>query len=70
MDNREFKGKEEMGSVAVHSQVRKIKQESHRDQIVDWPHRQAEVRGGRHQHQHQLSPSPLGLRGAPISVGP
>ncbi|KAK8499566.1 hypothetical protein V6N13_097244 [Hibiscus sabdariffa] len=68
MDNRELKGKEEMGSVAVHSQVRKIKQESDRQQIMDWPYRQADVRGGR--HQQQLSPSPLGQRGAPISVGP
>ncbi|KAH1089923.1 hypothetical protein J1N35_017180 [Gossypium stocksii] len=47
----ELKGKEERGRVAVHSQVRKIKQESDSEQIMDWAFGfgQPEVRPVRHQ---------------------
>ncbi|KAB1669753.1 hypothetical protein ERO13_A09G173800v2 [Gossypium hirsutum] len=61
----ELKGKEERGRVAVHSQVRKIKQESDSQQIMDWAFGfgQPEVRPVR----HQLSRSPLGLTAPPLS---
>ncbi|MBA0857412.1 hypothetical protein Goshw_012113 [Gossypium schwendimanii] len=61
----ELKGKEERGRVAVHSQVRKIKQESDSEQIMDWAFGigQPEVRPVR----HQLSRSPLGLTAPPFS---
>ncbi|XWS37549.1 hypothetical protein CRYUN_Cryun19dG0053000 [Craigia yunnanensis] len=66
--NSDFKGKEDMGSVAVHSQVRKIKQES--EQIIDWSPGQPEMRPVlREISRQQLSRSPLGLSGRPISVG-
>ncbi|KAK8685218.1 hypothetical protein V6N13_041224 [Hibiscus sabdariffa] len=60
--NCELKGKQEMGSVAVHSQVRKIKQESE----ADWPIGQAEVKlrlrpaPAPAPHHYHLSRSPLG----------
>ncbi|MBA0800921.1 hypothetical protein Gohar_011326, partial [Gossypium harknessii] len=61
----DLKGKEERGRVAVHSQVRKIKQESDSEQIMDWAFGigQPEVRPVR----HQLSRSPLGLTAPPLS---
>ncbi|GKV05233.1 hypothetical protein SLE2022_346820 [Rubroshorea leprosula] len=59
------KGKEDMG-IPVHSQVRKIKQES--EKIEDWP--APEMRPVlREITKQQLSRSPLGLGGRPISVG-
>ncbi|MBA0713581.1 hypothetical protein Golax_012607 [Gossypium laxum] len=60
----ELKGKEERVRVAVHSQVRKIKQESDSEQIMDWAFGigQPEVRPVR----HQLSRSPLGLTASPL----
>ncbi|KAE8662249.1 hypothetical protein F3Y22_tig00113716pilonHSYRG00064 [Hibiscus syriacus] len=65
-----FRGKEDMGSVAIHSQVRKIKLES--EQIIDGSPGQPEMRHAlREISRHQSSrPSPLGLSGgSPISVG-
>lgn len=56
-----------MGS-PVHSQVRKIKQESNK--IMDWSPGQPEMRPAlREIARQQLSRSPLGLAGRPISVG-
>ncbi|XVF09415.1 hypothetical protein REPUB_Repub07fG0090900 [Reevesia pubescens] len=67
-NSNNFRGKEAMGSVAVHSQVRKIKQES--EQIIDWSPAQPEMRPVlREISRQQLSRSPLGLSGRPISVG-
>ncbi|XWS48224.1 hypothetical protein CRYUN_Cryun13aG0055800 [Craigia yunnanensis] len=67
-NNSEFKGKEHMGTVAVHSQVRKIKQES--EQIIDWSPGQPEMRSVlRDISRQQLSRSRLGLNGRPITVG-
>ncbi|XVE63940.1 hypothetical protein DITRI_Ditri07aG0061000 [Diplodiscus trichospermus] len=66
--NRDFKAKEEKGTVAVHSQVKKIKKES--EQIMDWSSGQPEMRPAlREISRHQLSPSPLGLGSRPIYVG-
>ncbi|GMJ06632.1 hypothetical protein HRI_004332400 [Hibiscus trionum] len=64
-----FRGKEDMGSVAIHSQVRKIKQES--EQIIDGSPGQPETRPVlREISRQQVSRrSPLGLSGSPISVG-
>ncbi|XP_022736725.1 uncharacterized protein LOC111289722 [Durio zibethinus] len=68
-NNSNFRGKEDMGTVAVHSQVRKIKQES--EQIIDRSHGLPEMRPVlREISRQQLSRSPLGLNGRPISVGP
>ena len=65
--NSDFKGKEGMGTVAVHSQVRKIKQES--EQIIDLSPAPEMRPVLREISRQQLSPSPLGLSGRPISVG-
>ncbi|KAK8537014.1 hypothetical protein V6N13_041967 [Hibiscus sabdariffa] len=64
-----FRGKEEMGSVAIHSQVQRTKQES--EQIIDWSPGQPEMRPVlREISRQQISRrSPLGLSGTPISVG-
>ncbi|KAK8521419.1 hypothetical protein V6N13_077523 [Hibiscus sabdariffa] len=63
------RGKQDMGSVAIHSQVRKIKQES--EQIIDGSPGQLEMRPiFKAISRHQISRrSPLGLSGSPISVG-
>ena len=67
-NNSDFKGKEDLGTVAVHIQVRKIKQES--EQIIDWSPAQPEMRPVlREISRQQLSRSPLGLSGRLISVG-
>ncbi|KAE8709653.1 hypothetical protein F3Y22_tig00110328pilonHSYRG00088 [Hibiscus syriacus] len=68
--SRYFIGKEDMGNVAIHSQVRKIKLES--EQIIDGSPGQPEMRHAfREISPYQRSrPSPLGLSGgSPISVG-
>ncbi|XWS50862.1 hypothetical protein CRYUN_Cryun12cG0126000 [Craigia yunnanensis] len=66
--NSDFRGTEDMGTVAVHSQVRKIKQES--EQIIDCSPGQPEIRPVlREFSRQQLSRSPLGLSGRPIFVG-
>ena len=51
----------------VHSQVRKIKQES--EKILDWSPGQPEVRPVLREITRQISRSPLGISGLPISVG-
>ncbi|TKY61085.1 hypothetical protein E2542_SST18190 [Spatholobus suberectus] len=57
--------KEQRGApVPVHSQVRKIKQES--EKIVAGP---PEIRPVFRELNRQLSRSPLGISGRPISVG-
>ncbi|KAE8732023.1 hypothetical protein F3Y22_tig00002239pilonHSYRG00008 [Hibiscus syriacus] len=68
-DDSNFSGKEDMSSVAIHSQVSKIKQES--EQIIDWSPGQPEMRPVlREISRRQISRrSPLGLSGSPISVG-
>ncbi|KAE8663947.1 hypothetical protein F3Y22_tig00112857pilonHSYRG00040 [Hibiscus syriacus] len=64
-----LRGKEDTGNVAIHNQVRKIKQES--EQIIDWSPGQPQMRPVlREISRHQISRrSPLGLSGSPISVG-
>ena len=52
------------GGVPVHSQVRKIKQES--ENILDWLPGKPEIRPV---VTRQVSRSPLGISGRPISVG-
>ncbi|KAJ1390724.1 hypothetical protein SESBI_02951 [Sesbania bispinosa] len=53
--------------VPVHSQVRKIKQES--EKILDWSPGQSEIRPVLREISRQISRSPLGISGQPISVG-
>ncbi|KGN64190.1 hypothetical protein Csa_013611, partial [Cucumis sativus] len=50
----------------VHSQVRKIKEES--DTTIDWRPGQPEIRPPTASFR-QISRSPLGISGRPISVG-
>ncbi|KAF5730290.1 hypothetical protein HS088_TW20G00663 [Tripterygium wilfordii] len=61
----------QVGLHPVHSQVRKIKQESEKNTIiVDWLPGQPEMRPAlREITSRQISRSPLGLSGRPISVG-
>ncbi|KAK9925717.1 hypothetical protein M0R45_022987 [Rubus argutus] len=70
MENRNMEGSEEMG-VPVHSQVRKIKQES--EKIIDWlpgkPEMRPVLREITMTTTKQLSRSPLGISRRPISVG-
>lgn len=65
-----MEGSEEMG-VPVHSQVRKIKQES--EKIIDWlpgkPEMRPVLREITMTTTKQLSRSPLGISRRPISVG-
>ncbi|XVF50416.1 hypothetical protein PTKIN_Ptkin04bG0098100 [Pterospermum kingtungense] len=59
INNGDFRIKEYMGSVAVHSQVRKIKKES--EQIIDWsPEMRPLLRDFSTSSKHHLSSSPLG----------
>ncbi|XP_057443468.1 uncharacterized protein LOC130735535 [Lotus japonicus] len=53
--------------VPIHSQVRKIKQES--EKVVDWSPGQPEMRPVLRDISRQISRSPLGISGRPISVG-
>jgi len=53
--------------VPVHSQVRKIKQES--EEIVDGSPGKPEIRHVLRDINRQISRSPLGISGQPISVG-
>ncbi|MBA0621988.1 hypothetical protein Godav_007563 [Gossypium davidsonii] len=65
-----FRGKEDMGSVPIHSQVRKIKQES--EHIIDRSPGQPEMMKRpvlRYISRQQISRSPLGLSDTTISVG-
>ncbi|KAK7358111.1 hypothetical protein VNO77_00032 [Canavalia gladiata] len=57
----------EQRSVPVHSQVRKIKQES--EKILDWSPGNPEIRPLFREINRQISRSPLGISGRPISVG-
>ncbi|KAH1234082.1 hypothetical protein GmHk_09G026375 [Glycine max] len=52
--------------VPVHSQVMKIKQES--EKIVDWSPGKPEIRSVLREISRQISRSPLGISGQPISV--
>ncbi|KAF7822194.1 uncharacterized protein G2W53_027649 [Senna tora] len=55
-------------AIAIHSQVRKIKQES--EKILDWSPSQPEIRPPLREITHRQIPrSPLGISGRPISVG-
>ncbi|KAL6175703.1 hypothetical protein ACLB2K_052342 [Fragaria x ananassa] len=69
-NNRDLEGFEEMG-VPVHSQVRKIKQES--EKVIDWlpgkPEMRPVLREINVTTTRQLSRSPLGISRWPISVG-
>ncbi|KAM5570363.1 hypothetical protein ABKV19_011158 [Rosa sericea] len=69
-NNRDMEGFEEMG-VPVHSQVRKIKQES--EKVIDWLPGKPEMRPVLREitvtTTRQLSRSPLGISRRPISVG-
>lgn len=69
-NNRDLEGFEEMG-VPVHSQVRKIKQES--EKVIDWlpgkPEMRPVLREINVTTTRQLSRSPLGISRRPISVG-
>lgn len=58
---------EQKGGSPVHSQVRKIKEES--EKIVDWLPGKPERRPVLREITRQLSRSPLGVSGRPISVG-
>ncbi|KAK7291365.1 hypothetical protein RIF29_06441 [Crotalaria pallida] len=53
--------------VLIHSQVRRIKQES--EKILDWSPNQPEIRPVLREISRQISRSPLGISGRPISVG-
>lgn len=73
-NNSDFRVGEE--TVAVHSQVRKIKKEL--EEIIDWSVPEMKpvlIRESSSNSRHRLSPSPLGLgagataSGRPISVG-
>ncbi|KAK4799160.1 hypothetical protein SAY86_024525 [Trapa natans] len=55
-----------MGSL-IHSQVRKIKREEM--SLFDWTPGQPELRPAIREITRQISRSPLGLSGMPISVG-
>ncbi|KAE9597475.1 hypothetical protein Lal_00029940 [Lupinus albus] len=68
--NREcVKGEKfEQKGVPIHSQVRKIKQESS-EKIVDWSPGQPEIRPVFRELIRQVSRSRLGTSGRPISVG-
>ncbi|EXB45097.1 hypothetical protein L484_019322 [Morus notabilis] len=59
-------GSEQMGS-PIHSQVRKIKEES--EKIVDWLPRKPERKPVLREITRQISRSPLGVSRRPISVG-
>ena len=65
-DEREIDGFDQSGS-PIHSQVRKIKQES--EKIVDWLPGKPERRPVLREITRQISRSPLGISGQPISVG-
>ncbi|KAK9278147.1 hypothetical protein L1049_027706 [Liquidambar formosana] len=69
--NNNNRGKEDgidyMGNIPVHSQVRKIKQES--EKIIDWSPGQPEMRPPLREITRQPSRSRLGLGGRPITVG-
>ncbi|KAG2385106.1 uncharacterized protein HKW66_Vig0121980 [Vigna angularis] len=52
--------------VPIHSQVMKIKQES--EEIVDWSPGKPEIRHVLREISRQISRSPLGISGQPISV--
>ncbi|GLU12854.1 hypothetical protein SLE2022_295120 [Rubroshorea leprosula] len=60
------KGKEDMG-IPVHSQVKKIKQESEKIEDRTSPEKRPELRETT--AKQQLARSPLGLSCRPISVG-
>ncbi|KAK7825810.1 hypothetical protein CFP56_032725 [Quercus suber] len=53
------KGQHHMGGLPVHSQVRKIKQES--EKIIDWSPGQPEMRPVLREITRQISRSPLGI---------
>ncbi|KAH1086259.1 hypothetical protein GLYMA_07G104300v4 [Glycine max] len=53
--------------VPIHSQVMKIRQES--EKIVDWSPGKPEIRPVLREISRQISRSPLGISGRPISVG-
>ncbi|XP_020205234.1 uncharacterized protein LOC109790487 [Cajanus cajan] len=61
--------KDEGKGVPIHSQVRKIKQES--EKIIDWSPGKPEVRPVLREigRDRPISRSPLGISGQPISVG-
>lgn len=71
MENMKFNkdGSFSQKGVPIHSQVRKIKQES--EKIVDWSPGQPEIRFRPvlREISRQISRSPLGISGQPISVG-
>ncbi|KAL6178261.1 hypothetical protein ACLB2K_049780 [Fragaria x ananassa] len=70
INNRDLEGFEEMG-VPVHSQVRKIKQESEKviDRLPGKPEMRPVLREINVTTTRQLSRSPLGISRRPISVG-
>ncbi|KAK7271184.1 hypothetical protein RJT34_26867 [Clitoria ternatea] len=53
--------------VLVHSQVRKIKQES--EDVFEWSPGKPEMKPVLREISRQISRSPLGISGHPISVG-
>ncbi|KAL1318299.1 hypothetical protein HN51_070572 [Arachis hypogaea] len=55
--------------VPIHSQVRKIKQESCEKIIIDLAPGQPEMRPVLREISRTISRSPLGISGRPISVG-
>ncbi|CAL0313764.1 unnamed protein product [Lupinus luteus] len=59
----------EQKGVPIHSQVRKIKQESSSEKIVDWCPGQPEIRPVFRELNRHVSRSRLGTSGRPISVG-
>ncbi|KAJ7970251.1 mRNA,: RTFL01-09-C22 [Quillaja saponaria] len=70
MENMKINNSEEMiehVGFPVHSQVRKIKQES--EKIIDWSPGQPEMRPVLKEISRHISRSPLGISGRPISVG-
>jgi len=72
-DNKEDGIEEEQMGFPVHNQVKKIKQESCY-KILDWPpgglpEMKPVLKEIATRSSHQLSRSPLGLAGRPISVG-
>ncbi|RDX96463.1 hypothetical protein CR513_20875, partial [Mucuna pruriens] len=66
MENMKMNKDEAKKGVPIHSQVRKIKQES--EKILEWSPGKPEIRSVLREIGRQISRSPLGISGQPISV--
>ncbi|CAK8534291.1 unnamed protein product [Lathyrus sativus] len=66
INNNKYESFGQKGNL-IHSQVMKIKQES--EKIYDWSFDQPEIRPVLSEISRQISRSPLGISGQPITVG-